>query len=97
MLLQLIFFFPSPSLHVYSVRVVIVSITPGALEMRLSGLQRQVLSLYRQCLREAKKKPSVCPPDNSRSGDRATDKLARRCKVTLEIMLGRPLPVVVVR
>ncbi|KAF7513735.1 hypothetical protein GJ744_007786 [Endocarpon pusillum] len=27
--------------------------------MRLSGLQRQVLSLYRQCLREAKKKPPL--------------------------------------
>ncbi|KAJ5678603.1 hypothetical protein N7462_006847 [Penicillium macrosclerotiorum] len=38
---------------------------------RLSGLQRDVLSLYRQCLREVRKKPSVCatplrssPPTN---------------------------------
>jgi Complex 1 protein (LYR family) len=28
--------------------------------MRLSGLQRDVLKLYRQCLREARKKPPVC-------------------------------------
>jgi Complex 1 protein (LYR family) len=28
--------------------------------MRLSGLQRDVLQLYRQCLREARKKPPVC-------------------------------------
>lgn len=28
--------------------------------MRLSGLQRGVLSLYRQCLREIEKKPAVC-------------------------------------
>lgn len=28
--------------------------------MRLSGLQRDVLKLYRQCLREARKKPLVC-------------------------------------
>lgn len=27
--------------------------------MRLSGLQREVLSLYRKCLREARKKPAV--------------------------------------
>ena len=27
--------------------------------MRLSGLQRSVLSLYRQCLREARRKPAV--------------------------------------
>lgn len=27
--------------------------------MRLSGLQREVLKLYRQCLREARKKPEV--------------------------------------
>lgn len=26
---------------------------------RLSGLQREVLSLYRKCLREIRKKPSV--------------------------------------
>ncbi|MCJ1419335.1 hypothetical protein MMC32_005689 [Xylographa parallela] len=26
--------------------------------MRLSGLQREVLALYRQCLREASKKPT---------------------------------------
>ncbi|KAJ5083283.1 hypothetical protein N7456_012710 [Penicillium angulare] len=26
---------------------------------RLSGLQREVLSLYRQCLREIRKKPTV--------------------------------------
>src|SRR5271155_2833463 len=30
-----------------------------AAEMRLSGLQREVLHLYRQCLREAGKKPEV--------------------------------------
>lgn len=28
--------------------------------MRLSGLQRDVLSLYRRCLREVRKKPAVC-------------------------------------
>lgn len=27
--------------------------------MRLSGLQREVLKLYRRCLREAAKKPEV--------------------------------------
>ncbi|KAK3335390.1 complex 1 protein-domain-containing protein [Cercophora scortea] len=27
--------------------------------MRLSGLQREVLSLYRQCLRECRKKPQA--------------------------------------
>ncbi|KAL1879917.1 hypothetical protein VTK73DRAFT_6613 [Phialemonium thermophilum] len=27
--------------------------------MRLSGLQREVLSLYRQCLRESRKKPEA--------------------------------------
>jgi hypothetical protein len=27
--------------------------------MRLSGLQREVLGLYRQCLRESRKKPQV--------------------------------------
>jgi hypothetical protein len=27
--------------------------------MRLSGLQKEVLKLYRRCLREARKKPSV--------------------------------------
>ena len=29
-------------------------------DMRLSGLQKGVLSLYRQCLREIQKKPAVC-------------------------------------
>jgi hypothetical protein len=28
-------------------------------DMRLSGLQREVLSLYRKCLRGARKKPEV--------------------------------------
>lgn len=28
--------------------------------MRFSGLQKGVLSLYRQCLREIQKKPAVC-------------------------------------
>ena len=28
--------------------------------MRLSGLQKEVLALYRQCLRESRKKPPVC-------------------------------------
>lgn len=28
--------------------------------MRLSGLQKEVLALYRQCLRECRKKPEVC-------------------------------------
>lgn len=28
--------------------------------MRLSGLQKEVLALYRQCLRESRKKPQVC-------------------------------------
>lgn len=27
---------------------------------RLSGLQREVLSLYRKCLREIRSKPAVC-------------------------------------
>lgn len=31
----------------------------SAHKMRLSGLQREVLSLYRKCLREARKKPAV--------------------------------------
>jgi hypothetical protein len=30
--------------------------------MRLSGLQKEVLALYRQCLRECRKKPQVCAP-----------------------------------
>lgn len=30
--------------------------------MRLSGLQKEVLSLYRQCLRESRKKPQVGQP-----------------------------------
>lgn len=30
---------------------------------RLSGLQREVLSLYRKCLREIRKKPVVSEPD----------------------------------
>lgn len=29
---------------------------------RLSGLQKEVLVLYRSCLREARKKPEVSPP-----------------------------------
>lgn len=29
--------------------------------MRLSGLQKDVLSLYRSCLRESRKKPKVRP------------------------------------
>lgn len=28
--------------------------------MRLSGLQKEVLALYRQCLRECRRKPQVC-------------------------------------
>ncbi len=32
----------------------------GLSGMRLSGLQRDVLSLYRKCLRETRKKPAVC-------------------------------------
>jgi len=28
--------------------------------VRLSGLQREVIALYRQCLRESRKKPEVC-------------------------------------
>ncbi|KAM4059461.1 complex 1 protein (LYR family) domain-containing protein [Hirsutella rhossiliensis] len=30
--------------------------------MRLSGLQKEVLALYRQCLREARKKPESTRP-----------------------------------
>ncbi|KAK3941490.1 complex 1 protein-domain-containing protein [Diplogelasinospora grovesii] len=30
--------------------------------MRLSGLQKEVLSLYRQCLRESRKKPQATRP-----------------------------------
>ena len=30
--------------------------------VRLSGLQREVIALYRQCLRESRKKPEVCKP-----------------------------------
>ncbi|KAL2260135.1 hypothetical protein VTK26DRAFT_5962 [Humicola hyalothermophila] len=30
--------------------------------MRLSGLQREVLGLYRQCLRECRKKPEATRP-----------------------------------
>lgn len=33
-----------------------------AFAMRLSGLQKEVLTLYRQCLRESRKKPKVCTP-----------------------------------
>jgi hypothetical protein len=33
--------------------------TPSEPMARLSGLQREVLSLYRKCLREIRKKPSV--------------------------------------
>lgn len=29
--------------------------------MRLSGLQKEVLSLYRRCLRESRQKPTVSP------------------------------------
>lgn len=32
--------------------------------MRLSGLQREALALYRKCLRESRKKPAVCNPDS---------------------------------
>jgi len=35
------------------------------IEMRLSGLQRDVLALYRQCLRESRKKPKVRGPWSS--------------------------------
>lgn len=31
--------------------------------MRYSGLQREVLSLYRKCLRESRKKPAVSVVD----------------------------------
>lgn len=34
--------------------------------MRLSGLQKEVLALYRQCLRESRKKPQVRPADPNR-------------------------------
>lgn len=30
--------------------------------MRLSGLQKEVLGLYRHCLRESRKKPEVSAP-----------------------------------
>jgi hypothetical protein len=36
---------------------------PRILKMRLSGLQRDVLSLYRKCLRESRKKPAVSVMD----------------------------------
>ena len=31
-------------------------------QMRLSGLQKEALALYRKCLRESRKKPAVCVP-----------------------------------
>ena len=36
--------------------------------MRLSGLQKEVLSLYRNCLRESRKKPQVCTNFGSEAG-----------------------------
>ena len=37
----------------------VLSIPKDCQDMRLSGLQREVLKLYRKCLREANKKPQV--------------------------------------
>jgi hypothetical protein len=34
-------------------------------EMRLSGLQKEVLALYRRCLRESRAKPAVIPVELS--------------------------------
>lgn len=36
-------------------------------QMRLSGLQKEVLALYRKCLRESRKKPAVCVPRQGRA------------------------------
>ena len=52
--------------------------------MRLSGLQREVLSLYRKCLREARKKPTVSSllsrqssPGNLTTSDRTFSRTSR--------------------
>ena len=59
-------------------------------EMRLSGLQREVLSLFRKCLRETRRKPKVGRPMASimRGIWMLTASLRRRLRRTLGIMLG---------
>jgi Complex 1 protein (LYR family) len=64
----------------------------GLQEMRLSGLQRQVLSLYRQCLREARKKPFVRLLLFFHLDDVSTDWLDRRYSKTSKVILGVSLP-----
>ena len=57
--------------------------------MRLSGLQKEVLSLYRKCLREARKKPAVRVFLFYQSATTATNSLAHRMlSITSEATLG---------
>jgi succinate dehydrogenase assembly factor 1 len=49
--------------------------------MRLSGLQREVLSLYRQCLRASRKKPKVGQPKAS---------ISKTCISLTELQETRP-------
>ncbi|KAL1972419.1 hypothetical protein VTN31DRAFT_6833 [Thermomyces dupontii] len=60
--------------------------------MRLSGLQREVLSLYRQCLREIRKKP-IESRENfrafARDQFRANLKLPKKDFATIEYLLRR--------
>ena len=50
---------PANLLHLLPSVRLFTPLKPLQLVMRLSGLQKGVLSLYRQCLRETKKKPTV--------------------------------------
>lgn len=62
---------------------------------RLSGLQKEVLALYRQCLRETRKKPQVrndrhalLQPSTTLTGTRGTRKRA----LTLKDSSGKKRP-----
>lgn len=52
------------SLDILSVESIHISYIPEntSHQMRLSGLQKEALALYRRCLRESRKKPAVCVP-----------------------------------
>jgi hypothetical protein len=56
---------------------------------RLSGLQREVLALYRQCLREIRKKPLVNTICTALQMDQFANILSRRIQeINFELMHG---------
>lgn len=63
--------------------------TTNNIDMRLSGLQKSVISLYRNCLKETQKKPavSICPNHHEEPSFSLTDS-CRKLKKILDSLYG---------